>query len=270
VSGDPPPAGSRAPRENNRINIAGVSAFVAITSAALYVLGVASLLIPLRRDSIDDWSTAFYAVTVVPKGLVAWYGVTSFLFVSSLAVLVGFAIYRRFARVSLRVGVIISGVLALLAAVVPALVIYHQQYPDQLMSGDYLWFGVRFAVLPALLAIIFAVILAPYVQGRAQIAVLLVFLALCTAGLPYATLTPLELTGVEINGENGLQAEGGLIGHSDGVWHILKLTHKNDPKSNKGYALLTVSNDKAKEICLWEEASATEGRLNNGCYDCPR
>jgi hypothetical protein len=65
------------PNEGNVVSLttlANASAIFAAIGVGIYVLGMLSLLIPIRRAFTDDWSAAWYAVAVLPRTVAAGQG----------------------------------------------------------------------------------------------------------------------------------------------------------------------------------------------------
>jgi hypothetical protein len=66
------------PNEGNVVSLttlANASAIFAAIGVGIYVLGMLSLLMPIRRVFTHDWSAAWYAVAILPKTVAAGQGV---------------------------------------------------------------------------------------------------------------------------------------------------------------------------------------------------
>jgi hypothetical protein len=60
---------------DNSIGIGDIAALATVTGVVIYVLGLVGLTIPIRRIFVDELTTAWYAVSLVPKTVVAGQGI---------------------------------------------------------------------------------------------------------------------------------------------------------------------------------------------------
>ena len=60
---------------DNSLNIGDLAALVTVAGVTIYVLGLIGLAIPIYRVFTGEISTAWYAVSLVPKTVVAGQGV---------------------------------------------------------------------------------------------------------------------------------------------------------------------------------------------------
>jgi hypothetical protein len=59
-------------------NMAGVAAFVTVFAALIYALGLLALWMPITREFTNDLFTAWYAVTLLPRPVIAGQGLGTF------------------------------------------------------------------------------------------------------------------------------------------------------------------------------------------------
>lgn len=59
-------------------NVAEISAFLTVVATVVYTVGLAAVIVPLKRDYGLDFSTALYMTSYVPRTFVAGLGITNF------------------------------------------------------------------------------------------------------------------------------------------------------------------------------------------------
>ena len=264
--------------------VGGLAAAITTLAAAIYGLGLVALVVPIHREASVDWSTAFFATSLIPRGLVVGYGLTTLVvpFVSALFFLVIYALvpstwskrpifYIRGVPIVFAV-LGASGTLAFaLAALAAGL---HRDVP-------YNWLTTLFiVVLPIafcfLAGLHLGLCLKETLSDNRELTLSLplghlgrypkaafrsVLLVLCMSALiafPYAALHPLTLPGVELvktrepMAVGGSVAEGGLLSNSSGYWYILDLDlEQNEPP------VIAVPSNEPEGVCIWESATTS-------------
>lgn len=96
--------GEEQPRRRLDISFGEISALLAVAAIGVYIVGLFALLFPISRTFTGDFTTAWYAVSLVPRTIVAGQGVRQVLAYPAISVLVltAFFLLVAFLRVRLR------------------------------------------------------------------------------------------------------------------------------------------------------------------------
>lgn len=247
---------------DNSIGIGDLAAILTAAGVTVYVLGLVGLALPIRRAFTGDLSTAWYAVALVPKTVVAGQGV----------------------RIWLALPVGLTAVLLVLSTLVPSQVLvvvlvvvflwvwgrsrrkemenqdfYLLYLPLWLVAGLAIGYGRCFLPSPWQVCDVPSFLSFLPSDGPALVGILLVFLASFLLGLPAAIAADHSLPEVKITqkdqdrgekvpdtpkgnqdaeGKDSEQPKGYLVAHSDGFWHLF----------DKNKNLLSIPDDEVASV----------------------
>jgi len=212
-------------RASRKVTFAEIAALITALAAAVYVLGLVALFIPNSLAYTGDFSTAWYAVSLVPKTVVAGHGVRQLLaqpllgiFLVVALVLLNYWVSKRFGRVWLRrMNAILSigGVVVLVLMPGPRNV---EPTPETITPLDVLREAI-IALIGVAVVILGSYWAARYSrQGRFLLAAISVFAGLFLASLLRVTTNDPPLPRVDISGTEEIQ--GRLVTHYDRVWYV--------------------------------------------------
>ena len=201
-------------------NVGDVAAIVTVLGAVVYVLGLVGLAIPFARTDARNFTTAWYAVSMVPKTIVAGQGVRIWIqlpLASTGVVLLATRLGRSW---PFSVGLIIFvGLMFVLGTYVA----------HRAIRASGVWSATTYLTY-ALLAVagVFIGLSAAQLNDANSWdvrAFAVLFAGNFLAGLPVAILSDPPLPRVEIRLREGIDGDsnhcvGQLVGHTDGFWHL--------------------------------------------------
>jgi hypothetical protein len=219
------------PASDGAITIGSLATILTVAGVTIYVLGLIGLAIPIRREFTQDLSTAWYAVALIPKTVVAGQGVriwlrwpfvfTAILFIATILIkpypiiadllllvpvfIATYFLWTRVQRLSARTIILVNvAVVAGSGTIIFGIISFTQ------------WLFFRNAVLlPSFLSS----------TGHSITSILLTLLGTFLLGIGPAITEAPPLPEVKVTkrsgGEEGPEPpKRHLVAHSDGFWHF--------------------------------------------------